>query len=153
MDIIEIKEHLKNISYIYTSNEEFRKVLKSPIITIEEKLEIIKEIFPEISHSEFLEFIKTLLENDDIDQIEDIYEKYDNYCNELNKELNIKIVVADSIDNLQIEKITEKYKKIYQANKINYTIEKDESILGGVKVIINNTIYDTSLKSQLKGMF
>lgn len=153
MDIIEIRDCLKNISYIYTSNEEFRKMLKNPLVTIEEKLSIIREIFPEISNENFFQFIKMLLENDSIAQIKEIYEEYEKYCNKQKNELDIKIVVAGNIEDKQLEEIAEKYKKIYKVSKVNYTLEEDKSIIGGVKVIVDNTIYDSSLKSQLNEMF
>ena len=41
---------------------------------------------------------------------------------------------------------------MYNADKVKYTLEVDKEILGGIKVVIGNKIYDGSLKTQLRRM-
>ena len=41
---------------------------------------------------------------------------------------------------------------MYNASKIKYEIKIDEELLGGVKVVVGNKIYDGSLRTQLKKM-
>ena len=51
------------------------------------------------------------------------------------------------------EKIIQKMKKVYKVDTVKYSIEIDKEILGGIKVLVGNTIYDASIKTQLNQMF
>lgn len=147
-------ECLKDISCIYKSNDELKKILNNPIIPNETKLDIIKEAVPKCAENRVLvNFLAELLEKKRIKIIEELYEEYIKSLGELRKELNIKIIVAQKLSEEQINEITEKYKKIYNSNAVKYEIVLDETIIGGIKIIIGNTIYDSSLKTQLKEIF
>jgi F-type H+-transporting ATPase subunit delta len=145
---------LKEISNLFTSDKNFKNVLLNPRIASQEKLDIIKEIFPEYTKSEvFVNFLKLLIEAKRIDMLVNISDEYSKITSSLNKELNMKIVTAMKIDDEQINEITKKYKELYKADTVKYEVEIDESILGGIKVIIGNKIYDSSIKTQLNQMF
>ena len=69
------------------------------------------------------------------------------------KELFIKIIVSSEIDDNQIEKIVQKFKDIYKVNAVKYVIEINKEILGGIKVVVGNTVYDASIRRQLDQIF
>lgn len=145
---------LKDISNTFNSNKEFKNLLLNPCITNREKLDTIKEIFPEYcENSTFSNFLSELLNKERINLIESVSDEYSKISDSLNKELKIKIIVANELNQEQINDIINKYKQIYKANSVNYTIEIDKSIIGGVKVAVGNTIYDSSIDTQLKQIF
>ena len=47
---------------------------------------------------------------------------------------------------------TRKEEKLYKVENAKYTVEIDPSIIGGIKVIVGNKIYDNSIDTQLKQM-
>ncbi len=65
----------------------------------------------------------------------------------------MKIIVAKETSEEQINQIIEKFKKKYQANKIQYEIEIDEKLIGGIKVVVGSTIYDATIQTKLKQIF
>lgn len=151
---IMFQKALKDISDTYLTNEEFKNLLLNPRITNEEKLDTIKEMFKEYcSNSTFSNFLFELLNKERISLIQSVSEEYTKINNSINKEIDIKIIVASKLDDNQIKDIVNKYKEIYDANKVNYTIELDESIIGGVKVAVGNTIYDSTIDTRLKQIF
>ena len=42
---------------------------------------------------------------------------------------------------------------MYNANTVNYTVELDGNVIGGVKVVVGNKIYDNTIKTQLEQIF
>ena len=143
---------LSDISKLFSSNLQFKKILLDPRLTSNIKLNIVKEIFPEHSNKTFVSFIGLLLDKNRINIIEGVTEEYNRLTALVNNELNIKIISAGTLNETKINGITNKYKKIYNAGKINYELKVDENLLGGVKVIVGNKIYDGSLRTQLKNM-
>ena len=151
---IMFQKGLKDIANIYSTNKEFKNLLLNPCITNTEKIDIIKEIFSEYcKNSTFSNFLFELLNKKRINIIENISDEYLKMFNSKNKELDIKIIVASELNKDQINDIVKKYKEIYKANTVNYTIELDKKIIGGVKVIIGNTIYDNTIYTWLKQIF
>ena len=148
-----LEKGLKDVAELFSSNEEFRRVVNDPRITNDIKIEIVKEILPQYKNAVFMNFISLIIKEKRINFIEEIAEQYEQINKEINKELKIKIISAYKIDDEQIKKIIEKYKTMYKVKTINYELEVDESLLGGVKVIVGNKVYDGSVISQLKQMF
>jgi len=64
----------------------------------------------------------------------------------------MKIVTALPLKDNEISKLTEKYKAMYNADNVKVTIEEDKNLIGGIKVIIGNTVYDGSLQRRVKDM-
>lgn len=145
---------LKEISNCFSENQEFKDVLLNPCVSNKEKLDFVKEAFDEYCKDDiFVNFISELLEKGRIDCIKSISDEYTEIINSQKGELNIKIVTASTLDEKQIQDIVDKYKKLYNANTIKYEIELDESVIGGVKVIVGNKIYDSTLKTRLSQIF
>ena len=71
----------------------------------------------------------------------------------MNNELFINIISASSLDDDEINGISDKYKKLYNATTVKYDLTIDESLLGGVKVVVGNKVHDGSLKTQLRNIF
>ena len=145
---------LQDISTLFSSNNQFKNVLLNPCISNKEKLSLLKEVFPEYCDSHiFLNFLRELLEKKRKNIIEDISNEYTKINNDLNKKISIKIIVASALNESQINDIVNKYKKVYNANTVDYTVELDKSVIGGVKVIVNNVVYDSTVKTRLNQMF
>lgn len=148
-----LEKELKDLSKVISSNKELEKVLIDPRIESNLKVEIIKEIFPEYTDAKFVNLVKLLVKEGRINLIQEISEQYEKANQEKQKILNIKIIAACKLEEKQIEAIVEKYKTMYKVNTIKYEIKIDESLLGGVKIMVGNKIYDGSVETQLKQMF
>ncbi len=147
------EQGLKEIATLFGSNEEFKKMLLDPRIVKEVKLEVIQEILPEYTEEIFKNFLTLLIQEKRIDLLEEIAEEFASKNRADKNELKIKIIVAHAIGEEQIAQIVEKYKAMYAVKTIQYEVEIDETLLGGVKVVIGNTIYDASVQTQLQQIF
>ena len=70
----------------------------------------------------------------------------------VNNEIKLKIISATGLTEDEINGITDKYKKVYNAANVSYEQFIDESVIGGVKVVIGNKVYDGTVKTQLNNM-
>lgn len=147
------EQGLKEVAIVFNSNDEFRKLLYDPRIDNEVKIEVIKEVFSEYAQEVFVNFLKLLIQEKRINLVNEIAEEYANKNRFSKNELAIKIIVAHQIQDEQITEIIEKYKRMYKVNSIKYEIVIDKEILGGIKVMVGNTVYDGSVKTKLKQMF
>lgn len=148
-----LENNLKELAELYTSNQELQRVLLDPRVENKSKMDIIEEIFLKNSQDIFIRFIDLLIKENRIKLITEIAEQYEEESQKADKILNIKIISSCEIDEKQIQTIVEKYKTMYNVKAINYEKIIDESLLGGVKVMVGNKIYDGSVQTQLNKMF
>ena len=146
------EQGLNSMATLFNSNMQFKKILLDPRIGNDVKLNIIKEIFPEHQNAVFLSFLNLLLDKNRMNIIDGISDEYSKLNSVLNNELSMKIVSAKELNEDEINSLTLKYKGMYNADKVKYTLEVDKEILGGIKVVIGNKIYDGSLKTHLRKM-
>lgn len=148
------EEALTAIAKCFTTNSEFKSLMLNPCVSNEEKIETLKEMFADYcKNATFVNFLNELLEKNRIKIIESVADEYTRLNNMKKNEVAIKIIVASTLEEKQIQDIVEKYKKLYNANTIKYEVELDESVIGGVKVIVGNKIYDSTIKTKLAQIF
>lgn len=152
LDRTQIEKDLQKFVKISNDNSNLKKILKDPRIEEEVKFEIIDEIVGK-ENNLLLNFLKLLVKEKRVNLIERMLLEYEKMMRNSKKELFIKIIVSSEIDDNQIDKIIQKFKDIYKVSTVKYSIEINEEILGGIKVVVGNTVYDASIKRQLDQIF
>ncbi len=148
----QIEEDLESFINLYNSNAQLKRVLDDPRIDNKEKFEVVDKIFAK-SNTNLSNFIKLLIKERRIKLIEEMLEEYRKANRALKNEILIRIIVSSEIDDMQIDKIVQKFKKMYKVSTVKYSVEINPEILGGIKVIVDNTVYDATVKRQLEQIF
>lgn len=152
LDRTQIEKDLQKFVKISNDNSNLKKILKDPRIEEEVKFEIIDEIVGK-ENNLLSNFLKLLVKEKRVNLIERMLLEYEKMMRNSKNELFIKIIVSSEIDDNQIDKIIQKFKDIYKVSTVKYSIEINEEILGGIKVVVGNTVYDASIKRQLDQIF
>ena len=155
-----VEEYLQQAKVIYQSlneNPEFIKLLDSAFLNQSEKEEIIDQAFKIVDIEYLKTFIKVICSNNRAYRLIYIFREFIKMAN---NSIGIKsgiIYSATKLDKQEISNVESALKK-----KLSYKIELenkvDPSIIGGIKVILDNKVYDgsiqgriLSLKQELKG--
>ena len=142
------EKSLIEIGNIFKENPDYIKVLESPAIPLSERIAFIDKAF-ESTYTEYLvSFIKVLCENGHIAQILDCIEAF---CDLVRIYRNRTIATVYYVEPLTEEQKTaliEKLQKI-SGKVIEPEFIKDESLIGGIKVQIDDKIMDGSIKNRL----
>ena len=132
-------------------NPEVLKLLKSYFVTNENKEAVVDELTKEFGLKNLTNFIKLLVVKHKIYLFKDI-------VSEITKGINFELDVYEgfvySTEPLEKQKILEIsevisqkiYKKVELKNKI------DECLIGGVKVVVHDHVFDGSIKYKLETM-
>lgn len=142
------RKRIKMIKNVFEENDDFLHLLSSCFISNKEKDEIIDKVFK--SEEEYIRnFIKIIFINKRGNCLIKILNEFIKTCNE---NLNIKdgvIYSVNKLSNEQIEKIQESLSTRLNC-KVELTNSLDEKLLGGVKVSIEDKIFDGSIKNKLE---
>lgn len=152
LDRTQIEKDLQKFVKISNDNSNLKKILKDPRIEEGVKFEVIDEIVGK-ENNLLSNFLKLLVKGKRVNLIGRMLLEYEKMMRNSKNELFIKIIVSSEIDDNQIDKIIQKFKDIYKVSTVKYSIEINEKILGGIKVVVGNTVYDASIKRQLDQIF
>ena len=135
----------------FASNPELLKFLKSYFVTNENKEKVVEELTKEFGLKNLTNFMKLLVLKHKIYLFKDI-------ASEITKGINYELDVyegfvysTEPLEKAKILKISEVisqkiHKKVELKNKI------DERLIGGVKVVVHDHVFDGSIKYKLETM-
>ena len=134
---------------IFLKNEEILKFLESCFVSDDEKFKIIDELCEPFKLENLCNFLKLVTKKHLIYQYKDIVKKVTKL---LNEELNIDegyVYSTEPLDESQIAKIEEAVGKKL-GHKVELKNNIDSRLIGGVRVVINDHVYDGSIKFKLE---
>lgn len=142
------KNEIKMLKQVILQNDEILHLLSSCFILKEDKEKIIDDVFKN-QDINIINFLKVIVNNKRTNYLIKIFEEFIKTCNE---NLNVKEGIVYSItklDKKQVEEI-EKALKVRLNCEVELVNLIDERLLGGVKVVIEDKIFDGSIKNKLE---
>ena len=135
----------------FASNQELLKFLKSYFVTNENKEKVVEELTKEFGLKNLTNFMKLLVLKHKIYLFKDI-------ASEITKGINYELDVYEgfvySTEPLEKAKILEISEVISQKihKKVELKNKIDERLIGGVKVVVHDHVFDGSIKYKLETM-
>ncbi len=143
-----IYSELHDVVDIVKNNKDLENVLKSPLISKIEKVELIEQLFSNKINNHLKNFLKILVEKGRINSLKTIELTFRQLLNDKNNIIEGTVVSAIPMSDEKIKQLESNLSKKY--NK-NVTLENkvDKTILGGVLVRLGNTQIDGTVKTRL----
>ena len=143
---LEIKELIK----VLKQNPDFVVVLNSSYKEFSEKEEIIDKVFVGVDQ-DIINLIKIVVKNHRSIFLVDIFEKTNSLINEERGVLEGLVYSTEPLSEEQLLKLNKTISKVEKRpTELKNII--DPALIGGVKVVINDHIYDGSIKHHLENM-
>lgn len=152
-ETIGIEKALSNLikaRRLLSETDQLMEMLQNPGIAFTDKYSIVDKVFIDDFSDEIKNFLKTLIENGRIGFFHDIVEYARiKYSHDGMEEVLIKTSYILDLDLMQrVETALEtRFNK-----KFKFYFEIDGNLLGGIQVVIGNTLIDGSLQKSLKGL-
>ena len=146
----ETQKEVKELMKIIKDNPDFLTLLNAPYIDKEERITVVDKVFASIDE-DIKNLIKVVVENNRSLYLLEIFEDFNSLANEYRGVKEGLVYSAMPISDKEIEKIT---KTISEIEKCPIELKNiiDPSLIGGVKVVINDHIYDGTLKHHIENM-
>jgi len=144
-----IKRDFVDIKKSVSASRELNMFILTPIISLEKKSKVIKELFSGKINDLTLKFLLVLCDKNRINILNDIAEDFINLANEKEGIVTAKIKTAVEISDREKSTLTAKLKK-YVGKEIEASYAIDPSIKGGFVAMIEDKIIDASILRQLE---
>lgn len=145
-----LQAEVKVIRKIFKENHDFIIVLNSHFLSVEERMDILDKTLKGVS-ADIISLLKIMVKNGRISYLDEVLQAFNSYCNAYRGVDEGLIYSTAPLDEKTLNRIEEKISKVEKSN-IELINRIDPELIGGVKVVINDHIYDGSIKNQLEMM-
>ena len=147
----ELYKELSELLEIFNENKDLYSFLKSPLISSEDKKNVIQNIFKDQLSVNMNNFLKIVIDKDRISTIQHIKRSYKSLLNDKNNILEGTAITVVKLTEKEIKDLENNLSKRYNKNVTLNNIV-DETILGGVLVKLGNEEIDGTVKTRLSKM-
>ncbi len=147
------------LNEIKTINESLNAVdnswgfFNSPGISKDEKKEFVKKIFSGKLNKKVLNLLFLLIDNKRFGILSEIQNQLNKLVNKSRGTVIAEVYSAVDIDTNTLEKLKQSIKNtIGRDEKIEVESKIERSLIGGIKVKINDLVYDGSIKGRLESL-
>lgn len=146
-----ISTDLNLVKEILTNSKDLEEFLTNPIISVEDKKEIIDKVFSTEIDVLITNFLKVLVEKSRFDAFYDILESYNEALDDINNISRVKVTSAFEMSEDSKKKLKEKLETKLKKNVI-LDLDINSDIIAGLVIKIGDNIIDMSMKHKLEDL-
>jgi len=144
-----VLEDLSNLKNMLNDNKELSLVIKSPLITSIDKLNIFESLLKKINANELTStFLKVIEKNKRFSNLTSIITQFISINSQKRGDVLADITSADELNDEQKNNITNQLKSIL-GDKLSLSFDVDKNIMGGLIVKVGSKMIDTSLANKI----
>ena len=145
----QVLDEAREVQRLMRENPEWLRLLSAPIIKKEERISMLDTALKNAVHPYLLNFLKILCANSYISRFDDCCKEFLNRYYEKNNIAVAKVESAVPLSEEQQNRLSEKLSEISKKNII-LQCSTDPSLLGGLRVYINDRQLDGTVKHRLE---
>lgn len=140
---------IRKLNEISAQNQDFVGFLHSPLISKDEKTQVLNKIFA-LYHAETQSLFKLMVTKNRESLISIMGVEFVKIYNKNNGITEAVVTTASALDSENLEKIEHFVKANTGANAVQIHTKTDPSLVGGLTIMFDGRIYDSSISSQIK---
>ncbi|QOQ82678.1 F0F1 ATP synthase subunit delta [Comamonas thiooxydans] len=133
------------------ANPQLRQLADNPNVSDAQVFDLItgvaKSALPESARN----FLRVVLENGRLDVLPEVAAKFRSLVNSKSGSSDAVVYSAFPIEDAALAELGATLEKRF-GRKLNLTVKLDESLIGGVRVVVGDEVLDTSVKARLEQM-
>lgn len=144
------RRQLQQIDTALRDSAELRVILENPTVSRERRNQLLTEIGRSISLSQpVANFLMAVADGRRIGKFSDIVRAYDQLLDERLGVVPVDVTVASELDDVQTQKLVSRLETLTR-KRVKMRIRVDENLIAGLTARIGDTIYDGSVRTQLR---
>ena len=148
--LLESQKEAKELIKVFKQNPDFMMLLSSSYKDFDEKEEIIDKVFNGLDE-DMKTLIKIVTRNHRAQYLDEIFIGFNSLVNEYRGVKEGLVYSTEPLNDTQLQKLNQTVSELEKTpTELKNII--DPSLVGGVKIVINDHIYDGSIKHHLENM-
>ena len=150
-DLDKVRDALKTLNQIVIESGQFRSLVQSKKIKGKLKVEILNSVLGKLSHPLVNETVSYLSGSGAVNDFKEISTFFNSMYVKKSNTIEVKGTVARKMNDKQIESFKASLDEIL-GKKTKLSIEVDPSLIGGIKLRVDNTYLDASIYNKLQAL-
>lgn len=137
---------------VLKENPDFAKLINNPRISIEDKLDVVLNVFKGRTSDELVGFLSTVVSKGRFTEIDAILEYFSNEVKKL-KGIGVAYVTTPSeLSEVQKSNVVNKLIETTEFNTMEMHYSVDPSLIGGMQIRIGDRVVDSSIHTKIMKM-
>lgn len=146
-----ISKNLNLVKEILTQSKDLDEFLTNPLISVEDKKNILDKVFTDEVDVLILNFLKVLVDKNRFASFSEILEAYNKSLDDINNISRINVTSAVKMTDEAQAKLKDKLEAKLK-KKVVLDLEINKDIIAGLVIRIGDNIIDMSLKNKLEDL-
>lgn len=146
-----ISENLNLIKDILSQSKDLYEVLTNPLVSVEDKKEIIDRVFSSDIDVLIINLLKVLVDKNRFDAFGEILNSYNNSLDDINNICRIKVISAVAMSDEAKKRLKVKLEEKLRKNVV-IDLDINSDIIAGLVIKICDNVIDMSLKHKLEDL-
>lgn len=148
-ELDKVRGALVGLNELVKTDSQFRSLIQSKRITGKDKAQILTTVLGDKGHTLVSEIVSHLYGTDAVKVLNEITLSYDKHYKAERNIISVNGTVAKDLDENQIQSLKSSLDTILGKNT-DLTLQVDESLIGGIRLRIENTFLDATVQNQLQ---
>lgn len=136
---------------VIAANPQVRQLADSPKVTSEQVFDVITGVvraaLPDVARN----FLRTVIDNGRLNALPEVAAQFRALVNRRNGSSDAIVHSAFPMDAAALSEVSAALEKRF-GRKLNLSVQRDESLIGGIRVVVGDEVLDTSVKARLEQM-
>ena len=147
----EVRDSISKIDNLVRSNADLKSFVQSKRLLKEDKLKVLDKVLGSSIHSLVLGIVSYMSGMQTKKTIGLIKKYYHERYKDISNQISVQAIVSNNLNEKETKELKKKLDKAL-GKDADLSIKVDASIIGGIKLRVENTFLDASLKSQIKNI-
>ncbi|MCQ2978557.1 MAG: ATP synthase F1 subunit delta [Clostridia bacterium] len=148
----QFEKDVTDLSEVFRYNKEIMNTLMHPQLPMQNKMDVVNALFKGEVSKEVVALLNVVLKKSRQEFLPEIFEAFIEKCKTSKNISTAVIMSAEKLDDKSIERIVNDLKKKTK-KEIEVEEKIDDRLIGGVKVMVDNILYDGSIDGKIKNIY
>lgn len=143
-------EDARALRDVLKESQDLTQFLENPVIKLEDKKAVIRQLVGEQIHHYTLNFLMLLVDRGRILFLDDVCQQYLALLRELNQTVLAEVTSTVELSEGQKQAVCDRVKAMTDARDVEIETHIDPTLLGGATIKVGSQFIDASLRGQLR---
>ena len=133
------------------ANPQLRQLADNPKVTADEVYAVVTGVARSALPDTAKNFLRTVIDNGRINALPEVASQFRALVNRRNASPDAVVYCAFPVEAAPLAAVSSALEKRF-GRKLNLSVQLDESLIGGIRVVVGDEVLDTSVKARLEQM-
>ena len=150
MDLASTADWVDELAAI-AANPQLRDLADNPKVTADQVFAVVTGVARTALSDMVKNFLRTVIDNGRLNALPEVAAQFRALVNRRNGSSDAVVFSAFPMDSSALSEVSAALEKRF-GRKLNLAVQQDESLIGGIRVVVGDEVLDTSVKARLEQM-